>query len=188
MRVLHVGDADVLITKQIRGEGDTLVILGEAGDDRLDASALAGDGTPTVFPDLIAVQLKGDDAANLISGADTLIGSPWNDVLDGGLGNDRITGGPGLDIFFDAGGSDTLVETQDLDMGAVPGHVHHWRDPVERRLHARSRVNGYTDERQLASAVCERRRPELPHLRRRRPLGRRRDGREPQGPLRERRS
>ena len=111
IRVLHTGDADVLITKQVRSEGDTLVIDGGGGDDRLDASALGGDGTgSTVYPDLIAVSLIGND------GNDTLIGSPFNDALDGGLGNDRFTGGAGFDTFADAGGTDTLVETNNLDM------------------------------------------------------------------------
>ena len=95
VRVVHIGDASVLITKQIRAEGDRLVIDGRAGNDRIDASALGGDGTPTVFPDLIAVSLKGS------AGDDVLIGSPFADALDGGTGNDHLTGGPGLDTFAD---------------------------------------------------------------------------------------
>ena len=115
VRVVHAGDADVLITKQIRNEGDRLVIDGQGGNDRLDASGLGGDGTPTVFPDLIAVTLRGN------TGDDTLIGSPFNDVLDGGTGSDRFTGGPGLDTFLDgslagSGDIDTLVENFDQDM------------------------------------------------------------------------
>ena len=85
VRVVHVGDASVLITKQVRNEGDRLVVDGKGLNDRIDASALGGDGTPTVFPDLIAVTLKGD------TGDDVLIGSPFNDTLDGGTGSDRFT-------------------------------------------------------------------------------------------------
>jgi len=63
-----------------------------------------------VSADLIAVELKGG------AGNDTLIGTPFNDVLDGGLGDDVFTGGLGLDVFQDAGGNNTLVETQETDM------------------------------------------------------------------------
>jgi len=47
VRVLHTGDADVIISKAIRNEGDRLVINGNDGADRIDASGLGGDGTPT---------------------------------------------------------------------------------------------------------------------------------------------
>ena len=55
------------------------------------------------------------------AGIDRLIGTPFDDDLDGGAGGDFYTGGAGLDTFTDTGGTasdtDTLVETQDLDMG-----------------------------------------------------------------------
>lgn len=59
---------------------------------------------------LIAIQFKGED------GADHLVGSPYSDILDGGLGNDRFRGYFGVDGFYDAGGEDTLDEAFDLDM------------------------------------------------------------------------
>ncbi|MCH5377973.1 MAG: hypothetical protein JJ992_28785, partial [Planctomycetes bacterium] len=47
---------------------------------------------------------------------DRLIGSHYDDTIDGGLGDDTLTGNAGVDTFLDAGGSDTLVESQDADM------------------------------------------------------------------------
>ena len=115
VRVVHTGDASVLITKQVRAEGDALVVDGQGGNDRIDASALNPDGSSTVFPDLIAVTLKGN------TGDDVLVGSAFADTLDGGTGSDRFTGGAGRDTFIDgsvagSGDVDTLVETFNLDM------------------------------------------------------------------------
>src|SRR5439155_20555111 len=49
-----------------------------------------------------------------------LIGSPFDDRLDGDIGSDTYTGGKGLDTFFDVkrtGDVNTLIETQDADIG-----------------------------------------------------------------------
>ena len=54
------------------------------------------------------------------AGGDTLVGSPFNDVIDSGLGSDFVTGGLGLDSFFDnspASDIDTLIETFNDDIG-----------------------------------------------------------------------
>ncbi|MCL4179348.1 MAG: calcium-binding protein, partial [Verrucomicrobia bacterium] len=82
---------------------DRVVINTAGGDDRIDASGVDD-------ADLLVLELVGG------AGNDTLIGSPYADVLDSGLGNDTVTGGPGTDTFLDAGGTDTLVEAQDKDL------------------------------------------------------------------------
>ena len=132
-----------------------------AGNDPIDASALGGDGTPTVFPDLIAVTLKGG------AGDDVLIGSPFDDALDGGTGNDRLTGGPGLDTFLDgslpgSGDTDTLVETLRPRHVALPGHVHRRAAPLERRLDALLASRATSARPDIRVAHDDRRQPELP--------------------------
>ena len=66
--------------------------------------------------DLVALTLMGG------AGDDRLIGSPFNDVIDGGTSDaqgDTLTGGLGYDIFRSGNATavDTLVETQNTDMG-----------------------------------------------------------------------
>jgi Ca2+-binding RTX toxin-like protein len=74
--------------------GDALVINALAGDDVVDASALAAD----------AIELTVDGGA----GDDVLIGGAGNDVLLGGDGDDVLLGGPGQDIL-DGGPGDNVV-------------------------------------------------------------------------------
>ena len=50
-------------------------------------------------------------------GNDRLVGTPFDDVLTAALGNDTVTGGEGHDIFRDDGGTDTLIEQFDADIG-----------------------------------------------------------------------
>ncbi|HTD67143.1 MAG TPA: calcium-binding protein, partial [Candidatus Limnocylindria bacterium] len=97
---------NVDVIKSVRGEGDTLTINTQAGDDSVNALALNNDR--------LALEIIGGE------GHDTLKGSPFNDVIDSGLGNDFVTGGPGFDLFFDnspEGEMDTLVEAFDQDIG-----------------------------------------------------------------------
>ncbi|MFM9971581.1 MAG: DUF4347 domain-containing protein, partial [Burkholderiales bacterium] len=114
--VAEVGGPNVTLTNMVRtttalatgngepvfGSTDRIYILGGAGNDSLNASG--------VIQNLAAIQLKGE------AGNDQLTGSVYADVLDGGLGDDNFRGSNGVDIFFDAGGSDTLSESFDLDM------------------------------------------------------------------------
>src|SRR5262249_41651410 len=85
------------------------------GADTIDAHG--------VTSDVIALDLRGDSGADTpvglrgTDGNDTLVGSPFADILDGGVGDDTFTGREGLDIFRDAGGRNTLKETFDRDMG-----------------------------------------------------------------------
>ena len=95
---------------------DQLEILGHAGDDILDAGAVAPDiQAPNDMRDLIAIRLFGD------VGNDRLIGSAFNDYIDSGLDDDTVSGLRGVDQFQDAGGFDTLLETNDADMGLFGG-------------------------------------------------------------------
>ena len=47
-------------------------------------------------------------------GNDRLVGTPFDDVLDGGVGSDTYTGGEGFDIFRDA-------QVQRIQHGATGG-------------------------------------------------------------------
>ncbi|HEX2255141.1 MAG TPA: calcium-binding protein [Afifellaceae bacterium] len=84
-------------------------------DPSLNSGEAAGDSY-LLIEDLVGSRfgdsLRGDDAANRLSGAggnDTLAGHRGNDLLNGGAGNDllvgglgadRLIGGPGQDVFF----------------------------------------------------------------------------------------
>ncbi|MGZ8632598.1 MAG: calcium-binding protein [Solirubrobacteraceae bacterium] len=73
---------------------DVLSINAVAGDDVVEASALAAD----------AMKLDADGA----DGADVLIGGFGPDTLRGGAGDDVLLGGPGLDVL-DGGPGDNVV-------------------------------------------------------------------------------
>ena len=111
LKVARAGFYTVWVGQTVRSEGDRLVIEAGGGNDTITAAGLDAD--------LAALTLRGG------AGDDTLVGSRYDDVLDGGQagvltgndGNDTVTGGLGRDAFFDAGGTDTLVETNDADMG-----------------------------------------------------------------------
>ena len=120
MTKIHRAGFDVFVGQTVRSEGDGVVVLAGDGNDILDARGLT-------TGDELKVTLKGQN------GSDHLYGTPYDDALDGGLGSDFFTGGTGTDTFDDAsaaggGDIDTLVETNDLDMGLyddlfVVGHV-----------------------------------------------------------------
>ena len=102
--VSGIGGYGVFVGRTVRVQGDTIEIRAGDGADTVDASALTG-------VDRVAVVLRGE------GGNDRLIGTPFDDVLDGGDGNDRVTGGAGRDTFADSSGLDTLVESFDSDFG-----------------------------------------------------------------------
>ena len=102
--VSGIGGYGVFVGRTVRVQGDTIEIRAGDGADTVDASALTG-------TDRVAVVLRGE------GGNDRLIGTPFDDVLDGGDGNDRVTGGAGRDTFADSSGLDTLVESFDSDFG-----------------------------------------------------------------------
>jgi hypothetical protein len=117
IHVVQVSGTDFTIVNTVRNgsEADTLVIDALGGDDTLDASGMGpGAAATAVFPDLAVIVLQGGE------GNDRLIGTPFADTLNGGNGSDTYTGGAGYDTFIDsspAADTDTLIETNDSDMG-----------------------------------------------------------------------
>ena len=77
-----------------RSSNDRLTINVLAGDDVVDATALAA----------AAIQLTADGGND----DDVLIGGDGNDVLLGGPGDDVLIGGPGADVI-DGGAGDNVV-------------------------------------------------------------------------------
>ncbi|KKN36718.1 hypothetical protein LCGC14_0770810, partial [marine sediment metagenome] len=83
-----------------RAAGDRLIINAGNGADVINASAIT--------QNTVALELAGE------GGRDTIVGSQYDDILNGGLGDDTITGGEGYDTFVDAGNDaigDTLIES-----------------------------------------------------------------------------
>ena len=93
--------------------------------------ATGGDAAGDSFSSIEAVigsrfndTLNGDGAANTLSGGsgnDTIDGGDGNDTLDGGEGNDALTGGLGNDVLHGGAGNDRLwgtVGNDTLDGGA----------------------------------------------------------------------
>jgi hypothetical protein len=118
VQVLDQGVATFVISNAVRSEGDTLIVNGEGGGDTLDASGL-GNPNPTsnttIYPDMIALQLISGGGSSDTASA-TLIGGPFNEVLQGGYGADTFIGGGGLDTFIDPTSNNTLIETHNRDM------------------------------------------------------------------------
>jgi predicted lipoprotein with Yx(FWY)xxD motif len=85
---------------------DQLEVHGLAGNDSIDASALAGGA--------IALTLDGgagDDTLAGSQGVETLLGGDGNDVIDGNKGNDTALMGAGDDVFvWDPGDGSDVVE------------------------------------------------------------------------------
>lgn len=76
-------------------------VLGENGNDLLDASALT-----------FNVSLQGDAGADTLKGGagnDDLNGNSENDSINGGDGNDTIQGGAGNDVLVGAAGNDSVL-------------------------------------------------------------------------------
>ncbi len=111
---------DFTITDTVRSRGDTLTIDGLGRNDTINASGLgAPPGTPASdYPDMIALVMNGGP------GNDTLIASPYNDVLNVNdtdtnvVNTDTYIGGLGtyvLQHHGDANDVNIFEETQDLD-------------------------------------------------------------------------
>lgn len=85
------GRDSVTLDASLADFAGTLTILGNGGNDTLNASAVA-----------FAVSLDGGD------GNDVLIGGAGVDSLNGGNGNDLLTGGDGNDLLLGSVGKDTI--------------------------------------------------------------------------------
>ena len=79
-----------------RSATDRLTVNALAGDDVVDASALAASA--------IALTVTGGD------NDDVLIGGAGNDILSGNAGDDVLIGGPGIDVLDGAPGSDVVLD------------------------------------------------------------------------------
>lgn len=116
------GDADGVVVEGLASkvsityaeyDKDTLIVNGDGGNDKIDASGLAKD----------TIQLSINGGA----GKDTLIGGQGDEYIDGGegndliiagYGNDTVTGGTGRDAFrFNAPdeGVDTITDFNPLE-------------------------------------------------------------------------
>jgi Ca2+-binding RTX toxin-like protein len=87
------------------GVGDSLVVNGLAGNDSIDASALAGQVSLTINGG------GGNDTITGSSGNDTVVGGAGNDVAQLGDGDDLFVWNPGdgSDVVEGQGGTDTLL-------------------------------------------------------------------------------
>jgi Ca2+-binding RTX toxin-like protein len=83
---------------------DRLAVNAAAGDDVVDASAVAA-------PSMLLTLDGGDGGDVLIGGAgdDTLLGGAGDDVLIGGPGNDTLDGGPGDNVVIDSFGANAVT-------------------------------------------------------------------------------
>jgi len=81
-----------------------IVVNGQDGDDRIDASAIS-----------IPVALNGNN------GNDTLTGGGGNDSLSGGAGADNLNGGAGIDLLRGDDGNDTITASDGIADQLVDG-------------------------------------------------------------------
>ena len=104
-----------------------VIVSGPAGNDNIDASAVAtipveligGNGSDTLLggapgDDVLTGNSPGDYGTTLANNtddhaADSLVAGAGNDTLDGGLGNDTMAGGTGNDYYIEVPGSDDLL-------------------------------------------------------------------------------
>ena len=119
---------------RVFGEGGDDLILGQRGDDTLDGGVDRDKAWYATSPNPVVVDLAAGtasgDGTDVLSGFEYLVGSRFDDVLDGddgdnvlwGLaGNDTLGGGPGKDLLLAAGGDDTLDGGPDRDR--LRGHT-----------------------------------------------------------------
>jgi Ca2+-binding RTX toxin-like protein len=111
-------------TMQVTGGPAAISVKGgEAGLDRVLATALAGDDVidaSAVPAGSILLTLEGDEGDDVLiggAGDDTLLGGSGDDVLLGGAGNDTNDGGTGSNIVLDsfaAASASTALDTRSV--------------------------------------------------------------------------
>ena len=116
-------------------EGDE-TLIGGSGDDMLAGLTAndvldGGDGVDTADYSAAAESVRADleagtatvgSEADVLTGVENLVGSPFGDHLTGSAGPNRITGGDGLDLLFGRGGIDVLLgEGGDDYLNGGPG-------------------------------------------------------------------
>ena len=109
---LRAGQAQVVNAAGavLRLTGTLEVVVGTAGADRIDASAL--DVPVTLRGGLGDDTLLGGSAGDLLDGGDGrdfLLGGDGPDTLLGGLGHDVLVGGAGVDLLDGGDGYDVLI-------------------------------------------------------------------------------
>ena len=95
--------------------GNTIVLGGTAGDDRLQAGHADDD---TVWGDAGNDWIDGGNGNDILfggTGNDTIVDSGGDDVIHGDAGDDTILAGIGLDIVFGGDGNDLLDGGADID-------------------------------------------------------------------------
>ena len=98
----------------LAGDGDDLI---DGGDDADSIEGGAGFDTVTFEGSNVAVRVDlaarigqgGFAQGDLITGVEGLIGTDWNDTLQGGLADNRIEGRAGRDLIEGRDGDDTLL-------------------------------------------------------------------------------
>jgi Ca2+-binding RTX toxin-like protein len=90
------GLAAAVAIAHAEAQQDLLSIRAQAGDDVVDASALAAD----------AIRLEADGG----DGDDVLIGGAGADTLRGAAGDDVLLGGPGLDVLDGGPGNNVVIQ------------------------------------------------------------------------------
>ena len=105
--------------------GNTIVLGGTAGNDRLVAGAADDD---TVWGDGGNDYIDGGGGNDFLFGGDgndTLVGGQGNDTLHGDAGNDTIYGGDGIDNIFGGDGNDYIEggRGDDIVMGGLGNDI-----------------------------------------------------------------
>ena len=102
--------ADTLI-----GDASDNILEGAAGVDTLDGGAGRDTASYTASHAAVTVNLLtgtatgGHAAGDTVAGIENLLGSRYNDVLNGDAGANRLDGGPGNDRLTGGAGADVLV-------------------------------------------------------------------------------
>ena len=133
---LRAGLAAQINVANTDGALDTLTVNGGAGDDTIDASALAAG--------VVKVTLNGG------AGDDTIFGSRGNDTLIGGDGDDFIDGQQGTDVARMGAGDDIFRWDPGDGNDVVEGEERLRYDAVQRQCCSREG----RDRRRTASACC----------------------------------
>ena len=98
------GLAATVVARNVENGIDRVEVVGQLGDDVLDASQLAAGAAVTL-------EGGGDD--------DVLLGGSANDVLRGQEGDDVLIGGAGLDVLDGGSGDNILIEGETVRSGLV---------------------------------------------------------------------
>jgi Ca2+-binding RTX toxin-like protein len=105
----------------VGGAGALESFEGGKGNDSIDGGAGADRVTYMNSPAAVSVNLATGTASDGWGGTDTLaniesvMGSPYNDIIIGGPGNDTLIGGLGNDTIDGGGGIDTAVFSGNFD-------------------------------------------------------------------------